>query len=114
MDLQVELHLVKDLPESESLFSAEGPPAVQLGLLSWGRHVIRLACFAAPMPAHAMEASVQAALLPPEVKEDARAHQSHVLLYYAGTEPEALGAGAGGLAVSVPSDQLPSATSPVA
>ncbi len=100
----VELMPVSDVPRHEELLSSSGPPASRLGLIGWGQHVVRVASFDAPMPANAIEGCLQAALLPPEVKTDAKAHAGHVLLYYAGFVDDpleqlvALAAVAGGLA----------------
>jgi hypothetical protein len=56
------------------------------GLAGWGKHVIRLVGFDRPMPAQAMEACVAPSHYPAELKQRARAHAGHVLLYYAGYE----------------------------
>lgn len=61
-----------------------------IGLLGWEKHVIRLVGFDAPMPAEAVEVCVAPAHYPQELKEQARAHTSHVLLYYVGYEANAL------------------------
>lgn len=63
---------------------------LQSGRIAWGRHVVKLLAFDTPMPAHAIEACLQAALLPPEVKADARRHAAHVILHYAGEEAKPL------------------------
>lgn len=86
----VELLSVAEVPGSELAVSSDGPPATKLGLVSWGRHVVRVVSFEAPMPNRAIEACLQAALLPPEVKDDARKHAAHVLLYYAGYDDDPL------------------------
>jgi len=86
----VELMPVSEVPGHADLFSAEGPPASVLGLVGWGQHVVRLVLFAAAMPARAIEGCLQAALLPSDVKDDARRHGAHVLLYYAGYAEDAL------------------------
>ncbi len=56
------------------------------GLAGWGKHVIRLVGFDLPMPAEAVETCVAPSPYPRELKERARAHASHLLLYYAGFE----------------------------
>ena len=86
----VELMPMTDVPGSEELLSRDGPPAALLGLIGWGAHVVKLVSFDAAMPSTAIEACLQAALLPPEVKADARAHQSHMLLYYGGYDDRPL------------------------
>jgi hypothetical protein len=56
------------------------------GLVGWGNHVVRLVGFDVPMPPAAVEACVGPAHYPQKLKEVARAHKSHLLLYYAGYE----------------------------
>lgn len=86
------------------LVTADGPPASVLGLLSWGPHLVKLAGFDAPMPYGPVESCVRPAMIPPEMKDEANRHASHVLLYYAGTARDplegyvALAAAAGALA----------------
>jgi hypothetical protein len=100
----VELFAVADHPAAAKLVSADGPPASALGLLGWGNHVVKLAAFNAPMPYGPVETCVVPAMMPPELKEEARQHKAHVLLYYAGSDPDpveryvALAAAAGALA----------------
>lgn len=55
-------------------------------LAGWGKHVIRLVGFNLPMPAEALEPCVAGAHYPAELKEQARNHQSHLILSYAGYE----------------------------
>jgi len=59
------------------------------GMLGWGEHVIRLVGFDAPYPAEALEACVAPSHYPQELKQRARSHKAHVILYYAGKEPSA-------------------------
>jgi Domain of unknown function (DUF4261) len=79
-------------------------PAGVMGLLAWGRHVVKLVGFDAPMPASAVERCVLPAHYDPVLKEEAYRHASHALLYYAGYEADpleqhvALAAGAAALA----------------
>jgi hypothetical protein len=54
------------------------------GLVGWERHVVRLVGFDVPMPAAAVETCVGPAHYPQKLKDLARAHKSHLLLYYAG------------------------------
>jgi hypothetical protein len=56
------------------------------GLAGWDNHVVRLVGFDVPMPPAAVEACVGPAHYPQKLKELARAHKSHLLLYYAGYE----------------------------
>ncbi len=78
-----ELADVADTPPG----TAEAPPAV-MGLAGWGRHVVKLIGFDAPMPREPVEACVRPAHIAAELKEQAYAHAAHVLLYYAGYEPD--------------------------
>src|SRR5215471_16273140 len=57
------------------------------GLLGWGKHVIRCVGFDAPMPKDAVEACVQPSHYPQELKQRARLHKAHVILYYGGYDP---------------------------
>jgi hypothetical protein len=59
-----------------------------LGLAGWGKHVIRLVTFPAPMPSEAVAKCVQPAHYPQEVKAKALGHNAHSLLYYAGYEDD--------------------------
>src|SRR5262249_41255966 len=73
------------------------------GLAGWGNHVIQLVGFDAPMPTDSVELCVAPSHYGQPLKEQARAHKSHVLLWYAGQEESvieqfvALAAVAGGL-----------------
>lgn len=77
---------VEWLPLDAVELSRDGPSATRLARIIWGEHGVTLAVFGAAMPAAAIDACLRAALLPEEVKADARAHRSHVLLYYAGSD----------------------------
>jgi hypothetical protein len=72
------------LPESTG-----GPPAI-MGLVAWGRHVVKVVGFDAPMPASVLDHTVGLSHYDPALKEAAYAHASHVLLFYAGYEPNVL------------------------
>lgn len=61
-----------------------------LGMVGWGKHVVRLVGFDAPLPHDALEVCVAPAHYPAPVKEQVRAHVSHVLLYYAGFDEDPL------------------------
>jgi hypothetical protein len=69
--------------------SGDDSPRV-LGLVGWGRHVIKLVGYANPLPAPTVEACVQPSHYDPRLKEEAYAHASHVLLFYAGYENDIL------------------------
>jgi Domain of unknown function (DUF4261) len=60
-----------------------------LGMVGWGMHVIRLVGFEAPYPGNIVEACVAASHYPQELKQRARSHQAHIILYYAGHEASA-------------------------
>jgi hypothetical protein len=79
----------RGVPEARALVSEVGPPVAAVGLISWGSHIIKVAGFDAPMPYGPIESCVEPALMPPEVKRDAAAHRSHVLLYHGGPESSA-------------------------
>jgi hypothetical protein len=57
------------------------------GMAGWGKHVVRCVGFDLPMPADAVEACVAPSHYPEELKQRARSHKAHVILYYAGHEP---------------------------
>lgn len=61
-----------------------------LGLIGWGRHVVKLVGFQSPIATDTLDRSVQPAHYDPELKEAALHHASHVLLYYAGYETDPL------------------------
>ena len=61
-----------------------------VGMIGWDKHVVRLVGFDLPMPAAAVEACVAPSHYPKELKERARSHKAHVILYYAGYEPSPL------------------------
>ncbi|HWQ93671.1 MAG TPA: DUF4261 domain-containing protein [Clostridia bacterium] len=56
------------------------------GMIGWGRHVVRCVGFDLPMPTEAVEACVAPSHYPQELKQRARSHKAHVILYYAGYE----------------------------
>ncbi len=55
-----------------------------LGLLGWDQHVVRMIGFDLPMPEDAVEACVAPAHYGAALKDVARAHRGHILLFYAG------------------------------
>jgi hypothetical protein len=75
-----------------------------LGMVGWEKHVIQMVGFDVPYPAAAFEACVAPAHYPQELKQQARSHNAHVILRYAGQESSpfeqfvALAATAGALA----------------
>jgi hypothetical protein len=73
--------------EIDPALAAEGK---FLGLVGWGKHVIRLVGFDLPMPKDATEACIAPAHYPQDLKQRAREHQAHLLLYYAGSEDSIL------------------------
>jgi hypothetical protein len=56
------------------------------GLAGWGKHVIKLVGFDLPMPKDVVELCVAPSHYPQLLKDRARAHKSHLLLWYAGSE----------------------------
>jgi hypothetical protein len=73
--------------ELDAELSAKGTP---VGIITWGAHVIRLIGFNAPMPTDAVERCLQPAHFGQDLKAQARAHQAHLLLYYAGEDSDPL------------------------
>jgi Domain of unknown function (DUF4261) len=73
--------------ELDAELSAQGSP---VGIVTWGPHTIRLVGFDAPMPTQAVEQCLQPAHFGQDLKAQARAHQSHLLLYYAGQAADPL------------------------
>jgi hypothetical protein len=61
-----------------------------LGLAGWGRHVVRYVGFDFPMPADAVEACVAGAHYDQGLKQKAREHRAHIILYYAGYDTSPL------------------------
>ena len=60
------------------------------GLVGWGKHIIRCVGFDLPMPSEAVHACVAPSHYPEELKQQARSHKAHVILYYSGYEPSPL------------------------
>ena len=85
-----EIVAVSELSGSlDDLIGGEGPPATLLGLVGWKQHVIKLAGFNGMMPPGPLSRTVQHSLMiPPELRDLAMSHQSHLLLDYAGREPD--------------------------
>lgn len=61
-----------------------------LGMAGWDKHVVRLVGFNAPYPKDALEACVAPSHYPAAMKDEVRAHASHIILYYAGFETDPL------------------------
>lgn len=61
-----------------------------LGMAGWDKHVVRLVGFNAPYPKVALEACVAPSHYPAAMKDEVRAHASHIILYYAGFETDPL------------------------
>jgi hypothetical protein len=87
-DTVVEMVPFADLPPGSLRNQAgESQPSL-LGLVRFGQHVIKWFHIDEPLPYGPIETCVVPALMPPEIKADARLHQSHTLLYYAGTHAD--------------------------
>ena len=56
------------------------------GMIGWEKHVVRCVGFDLPMPAWAVEACLAPSHYPQELKQRARSHKAHVILYYVGYE----------------------------
>ncbi|KRA03198.1 DUF4261 domain-containing protein [Achromobacter sp. Root565] len=61
-----------------------------LGMAGWDKHVVRLVGFNAPYPKDALETCVAPSHYPAALKDEVRAHVSHIILYYAGYETDPL------------------------
>ncbi|WP_437881291.1 hypothetical protein [Pseudomonas sp. LRF_L74] len=59
-------------------------------LAGWGRHVVQMVGFDLSSPQESIEACVAPAHYSQALKEQVRAHASHILLYYAGYEDDPL------------------------
>jgi hypothetical protein len=75
--------MVKARCEAPAELNKEGKV---FGLAGWNQHVIKLVGFDLPMPKDTVELCVAPSHYPQGLKERARAHQSHLLLWYAGRE----------------------------
>ncbi len=67
-----------------------GSSPTMMGLVGWGRHVVKLVAFGCPAPASAVEQCVQPAHYDPSIKDEATRHTAHVVLFYAGYETDPL------------------------
>jgi len=61
-----------------------------MGLVAWGRHVVKVTGFDSPLPASVIDRTVGPSHYDPMLKQAAYAHTSHVLLFYAGDDPDVL------------------------
>jgi hypothetical protein len=68
----------------------EGQQDSVIGLAGWEKHVVKLVGFASKIPDSVFENCVHDAAYSDKLKEDAKSHQSHILLYYAGYETDPL------------------------
>jgi hypothetical protein len=75
------------LCEIDASMSQEGN---LIGLAGWGPHVLQLVGFNLPMPAQVVEHCVAPSHYPQALKDQARAHRAHALLYYVGQEKDIL------------------------
>jgi hypothetical protein len=88
-DLAAATAEVMPVPELPPTADGEASAAV-IGLVGWGRHVVKVVGFVTPMPVKAVERCVQPAHYDPALKEEAYQHKTHALLFYAGYETDVL------------------------
>jgi hypothetical protein len=69
--------------------SSSNSPTI-LGLAGWGRHAIKLVGFNTPLSATKVKECVQTSHYQQDLKEEAYRHVAHVVLHYAGYEPDPL------------------------
>lgn len=62
----------------------------EVGVARWGKHGVQVVVFSKPMPGAVVELCVGPAHYGADLKEQARAHAAHALLFYAGEEPDRL------------------------
>ena len=67
--------------EIDDKTNKQGTP---LGLIGWGEHIVKVVGFNQPMPADVLENSIQPSHYDEALKNEARAHKSHLLMYYQG------------------------------
>lgn len=73
--------------EIDDELGREGKPC---GLAGWGRHVVRFLGFDAPMPSDVVELCIAGAHYPGDLKQRAREHRAHAMLFYSGYEASPL------------------------
>jgi hypothetical protein len=78
------------VPPPPPLQDSMGSPPAILGLVGWGRHVVKVVGFDAPMPPSVLDRAVRVAHYDPALKDAAYQHASHLLLFYAGYETDIL------------------------
>ncbi|MCE9561725.1 MAG: DUF4261 domain-containing protein [Planctomycetes bacterium] len=61
-----------------------------LGIIGWGRHVVKVVVYDSPMPSDTVEKCVQPAHYDPALKQEAYQHAAHAVLFYAGYESDPL------------------------
>ncbi len=89
-DTTCEFQSIAAHQELADLVSGDGPPVSALGLIQFGLHIVKVIQCDSPMPYGPIETCIIPAMMPGEIKADARAHTAHAMLYYAGSHPEAL------------------------
>jgi hypothetical protein len=70
--------------------SASTTMGAEVGTARWGRHGVQVVLFGMQMPSAVVELCVAPAHYGAELKAQARAHQAHALLFYAGEEQDPL------------------------
>jgi hypothetical protein len=80
-EARVEFLTLEEDPES---------PSGLIGLAGWGDHVVKFFGMNFPIPQEVFDLCVRTAHFGEPLKEEARKHQSHLLLYYAGTHGDPL------------------------
>ena len=78
------------VPPADKPAAPDDTDPALMGLFGWGRHVVKVVGFTAPMPADAVKACVQPAHFDPQFKKLAYEHHSHVMLYYVGYDHDPL------------------------
>ncbi|VTS02686.1 DUF4261 domain-containing protein [Tuwongella immobilis] len=88
---QVEIDTLQDPQAAESVAEIIPNSPVSpglIGLAGWDQHVVQIIGINAPIPEAVLEATVAPGHYPQELKALAAEHQSHVLLFYAGYDPD--------------------------
>ena len=80
--------LTLEKPNSSSNTTADSPTL--LGLVGWGRHAVKVIGFDAPLASAKVSECVRTSHYQVELKEAAYRHAAHVILHYAGYEPDPL------------------------
>jgi len=78
------------IPAPPPLAGGAGSPPAMMGLIAWGRHVVKVVGFETPMPRSVLDRTVGPAHYEAEIKQAAYAHASHIRLFYAGYDPDVL------------------------